>query len=131
MAKSRWHPDLVKDMEPSEHHVRKRERKPCHVVEITYTMIIEEEQSLNTRSGRSFEREYSSGTRGPVTHSNQPSVEKSQEGNPLSYDLVDHLERVPAKVSLLDLLKLDKFTRTILVQMLNRMDSPTGRQQAF
>lgn len=125
------HPDLVKDMEPSEHHVQKRERKPCHVVEITDTMIIEEEQSLNTRSGRSFEREYSSGTRGLVTPSNQPSVEKSKEGNPLSYDLVDHLARVPAKVSLLDLLKSDKFTRTILVQMLNRMDSPIGRQQAF
>lgn len=48
------HSDLVKDVEPPEHHVQKKERKPCHIVEITDSMLIEEEQFLHTRSGGSF-----------------------------------------------------------------------------
>lgn len=52
------HPDLVEDMEPPEHCMQKRERKPSNIVEITDTMLIENEQSLHTQSGRSFAREY-------------------------------------------------------------------------
>lgn len=90
-------------------------------------MLIEEEQSLHTWSGRSFAQEYSLEARGLVTPTNQPTAEKGQESDPFSCDLVGHLARIPAKVSLFDLLKLDKLSRRALVPMLKWMDSLAGR----
>lgn len=42
--------------------------KPCNVIEIAEPMLIKEEQSLNSWSGRSFAQEYSLATRGLVSH---------------------------------------------------------------
>lgn len=70
------HPDLVEDMELPEHRVRKKERKPCHIVEITNLMLIEEKQSVHTQPDKSFAQDYSPGTRGPVAPTNQSSAER-------------------------------------------------------
>lgn len=58
--------------------------EPCNVIEIAEPMLIKEEQSLNSRSGRSFAQEYSLATRGPVSHFDRPTTEGNQEGNPFS-----------------------------------------------
>lgn len=86
------HPDLVEDMEPPECLVRQKKRKPCYVTYVKGPMVLEEEQSLHTCSGRSFEQEYSPQVRGVATSTGQPTTEKGRECDPFSYDLLDHLQ---------------------------------------
>lgn len=94
-------------------------------------MIFKEEQSLHTRFGKSSVWEYSPRARRMATSTGQDTAKKGQKIDPFSYDLLDHLARIPTKVSLLDLLKLNKPSRIALVHMLEGMDGPIRNQQVL
>lgn len=81
---------------------------------------------MNTRSGRRYVRHYDRNAQVPEnpTTSEDP-IEKERKS--FIYDFIDHLSRVPIKVSLIDLLKLDKRRREMLTAVLASVEKEEGR----
>lgn len=76
------------------------------MVEAEKNKDLMEVEALNTRSGRRYEINY--GKR--IQASENPIIPESsleKEAPSFKYDFIDHLSRVLAKISLLDLLRLD------------------------
>lgn len=80
---------------------------------------------MNTRSGRRYVRDYDRNAQVPEnpTTSEDP-IEKERKS--FIYDFIDHLSRVPIKVSLIDLLKLDKRRREMLTAVLASVEKEEG-----
>ncbi|XXG75574.1 hypothetical protein AAC387_Pa08g0112 [Persea americana] len=93
--------------------------KHCHV---TSAQIIEQENTLgqkvhHTHSGKDFAKDYSKNRATQVGQSQDKEAVPPQKEDFL-YDIINHLLRVPTKVSMLDLIKMDKSVRASLLEIL-------------
>ena len=101
--------------------------RPKHVASehhhVTSAQSTEQENTLgqevhHTHFGRDFAKDYSKNTATRVgqSHDNEEVVPPQKED--FRFDIIDHLSRVPAKVSLLDLIKMAKSIGASLLEML-------------
>ena len=84
----------------------------------------EQDVSLHTHSRKVFVKDYPKELVGRVEM--RPMANEITEVNNQSfyYDILDHLLRVPVKVLLLDLIRMDQRTRNILLQALSMQGEP-------
>lgn len=105
-------------------------RRHCYVVNTQETEIEMPEQdvSLHTHSRKVFVKDYPKELVGRVEM--RPRANEITEVNNQSfyYDILDHLLRVPVKVLLLDLIRMDQRTRNILLQALSMQGEPLPNQ---
>ncbi|XXG53895.1 hypothetical protein AAC387_Pa03g1912 [Persea americana] len=92
----------------------------CHV---TDAQTVELENSprkevLHTRSGRDFAKDYSKSLMERIGRPQEDKEIAAPQKEGFRYDIIDHLSCVPAKVSLLDLIGIDKNVRMSLLEAL-------------
>ena len=70
-------------------------------------------EEVHTRSGKDFAKDYS---KNPMERPSRPLIDEeatAPQKESFCYDIVDHLSHVPAKVSLLNLIRMDKNIRSL------------------
>lgn len=80
---------------------------------------------MNSRSGQRYVMNSDGGEQAlgnPTTTEDHVAKERQS----FRYDFVDHLSRVPAKISVLDQLKLDRRTRKMLIAVLASVEEGEG-----
>ena len=103
--------------------------KHCHV---TCAQIIEPENALGkevhqTRSGKDFAKDYLKSTVAQIGQPQDDEEVVASQKEDFRHDIIDHLSRVPAKVPLLDPIKMGKSIRMSLLEALTEWKHESER----